>query len=118
MISEVAFEISVLAEQSGELNVDAYVTALRHLDALRAVLNKAGLTARGLRPAPLELTEADHLEVALKSLESEYRDRVLRAEDAESAGFTASTRLLVELGELVAALRERLSPAEDGGHAG
>jgi hypothetical protein len=114
----VALEISVLVEQSGEINAEAYVTALRRLDALRAVLNKVGITGRGVRPESAALTEADHLALALKALESEYRNRLSRAEDAESMGFTASTRLLVELGELVAVLRERLGGAEEDSHAG
>jgi hypothetical protein len=115
MISEVALEVSVLVEQSGEINAEAYVTAMSRLDALRALLNKAGITARGVRPESVSLTEADHPALALKALKSEYGNRLSRAEDAESMGFTASTRLLAELGGLVAALRERLGPDEEAG---
>jgi hypothetical protein len=110
MISEVALEISVLAEQKGELNTAAYLEALRRLDALRTLLNKAGLTSRGIRLAPVLLTEADHPDLALQALELEYQGRLTRVEDQEHTGFTASTRRLVELGELVAALRDRLDP--------
>ena len=116
MIGEVALKVSVLVEQSGEINAEAVVTAFRHLDALRALLNK--VTARGVRPKSVTLTEADHPALALEALESEYRNRLSRAEDAESMGFTASTRLLVELGALVAALRERLRTDQEGGHVG
>ncbi len=113
MISDVSLEISLLIEDPANLDVPAYVAKMRRLDLLRALLNKAGITARGTRPAPVELTETDHPTLALKALESEYQNRLSRAEDGESAGFTASTRRLVELGELVAALREWLSAGTD-----
>jgi hypothetical protein len=113
MISEVALEISVIAEPRGELDAEAYVEALRRLDALRTLLSKAGITSRGTRPASLPLTARDNPTLALRALELEYGARLTRVEDAESSGFTASTRLLIDLGELVAALRERLDVDSD-----
>jgi hypothetical protein len=108
MVTEVGLEISVLAEQEGEFNaVENLLQAFRRLDALRALLNNTGLT-RGVRAAPVLLTEADHPDLALQALELEYRGRLTRVEDAEHSGFTASTRRLAELGQLVAALRDRL----------
>lgn len=118
MISEVSLEISLLTEDAASLDVPAYVAKMRHLDSLRALLNKAGITARGIRPARVELTETDHPTLALRALESEYQNRLSRAEDAESASFNAATKQLVELGQLVAALRERLDVADAGEHAG
>ena len=111
MISEVALEISVITDQGSELDVQAFLAKTRRLDTLRVLLNKAGITAHGTRPAPQSLTEADHPELALKALETEYRMQLSRVEDAETTGFNATTRYMAELGELVSALRERLGLA-------
>lgn len=106
-LSETARRLSVITGDRREIDIQACNGALHRLDATRQLLQKVGLSARGSRPDAVLITEGDHPKLALRALEGEYHIRLTQAQETANTSLRTS-KLLAELGDLVAALRERL----------
>jgi hypothetical protein len=110
-----AQDIAIMTEGRGDINVAELLRSLQSFDAARALIVRVGFNPRGRRPAPMVVTDADHPDLVLGILEREYREHLAHTREAGSPGFTPrTTRQLTELGELVAALRERLTSESPG----